>query len=247
MELGGLVTGHHIPTVKTVLNQCIEQLKETFATFRVDYTAFRSGETNENPVEGFSGRHIYNTDSLRISASYNGPTFGNANLTFRSDRNAYEIRFPAPWDIDDSLNGITKLALDLLQWSAKHIDMANQSTDGQHSDIIGEDPFPWIVALSEFYPSENVENFALKTPSTPSVTQRQDDDNLIKEFDKHCPAFLRLEIDVSRINENATISLLPIEGDDVLFNEGISPIERMRAIAQIAEKGFVFPNKDSKS
>ena len=241
MQLDGLITVHSIPTVKTVLEQCIGQLCQSLEAFDVDHAAFRNGETDVNPIEARSGVHTYRTNDRRISASYQGPTYAIASLSFRSGGDVHELRIPAPWDVDDSLPGIARLALSLLQCTSALLADQDQCPEERHPDVIGADPLPWLAALSALAPSQDIEDVTLKTPSTPSAVEGQYADRLIERFDRHCPAFLSFEMHRRPGGGDIAINLHPVEGDYALHDGRMNPIERMRMIADAVTKGALPP------
>lgn len=241
MKLNGIITIHHIPTVKTVLEKCIEQLRKSLEAFEADHAAFRNGETDLNPIEGRGGVHTYRTDDRRISASYQGPTYAISSLRFRSGSDVHELRIPAPWDVDDSLPGLVNLALELLQSTSALLAETARYPEKQNSQVIGEDPLPWLAALSALAPSQDIEDVTLKTPSTPSIVEGQYDDRLIKQFDRHCPTFLSFEMDRPPGGGDIQVNLHPVEGDYASINGGVNPVDRMRMIADAVAKGALPP------
>jgi len=242
MELGGLVTPHCKDQLLQLTLQNIALLNEAEEALQKDLAAFKSGETPNNPVEGRQGIHSYDNGNQRLSASYYGPSMGRASLEIRSNGFHYSLSMPVDWDVDDTLPGITKLSMKTLTAIRDFLQQENLPLIDRESVIIGENPLFWLAALNALCPDQSIDDIKLKTLFTPSKIDGFDDEDMIATFDAHSPAFAKIEINKSQADDS-WVKITPLYGYDTIFTSGISPIDRMAAIAKAVDLGAISPRK----
>ena len=238
MELGGLITPHCKDQLLNLTQHNITLLAEASQAFEKDIAAFRSGETLENPVEGRRGTHSYDNRNYRLSASYYGPSTGSASLEIRSNSVHFSITIPAAWNIDDTLTGIVSSTMQTLCAIRDFLSQENLPTTARGSVIIGQDPLFWLITMSTLSPKHKLEDFTLKTVSTPSKIDGVDDESAMEAFDQHCPAFCRIEIN-KNMDGDLWIKIIPVHGYDIIFDGAADPVSRMRIIAKASELGII--------